>query len=325
MFTSSLQTVACLAGLLSAASASPCAPKTVVSGCGKALPDGQTKNSVTSVNITSNGLERNYLVFVPPTYNKDKPTQLILSYHGGTKTALQQLQLDDLTEPEFNTDSMVIYPQGINNSWQGVPGVTIDDVLFTNDLLDHVQTQYCIDTQRIMATGKSDGAGFNNVMACDAGLSKRVAAFAPVSGAYYVDTLPCDADNVVIPCNNARSDIPILAFHGGFDAVIYYPGGERKNACLPSIPHWIQSWAARENLDPKNHTVPYANATVIYEYSSATEKNLVNLVYDSVNGHDWPSTVPNADNENAGQFPTSFNATPMIMDFFSKHQLTKVL
>lgn len=323
MFTTSLRTVACLTGLLSVVTASPCATQTS-NGCGKTLPDGQTRGGVTSVNITSNGLERNYLVFVPPTYNKDKPTQLILSYHGGTKTALQQLQLDDLTSPEFNTDSFVIYPQGVNDSWQGVPGVTIDDVLFTTDLLDHVQRQYCLDPKRIMATGKSDGAGFCNVLACDATLSDRIAAFAPVSGAYYVDTLPCDADNVVIPCANARSNIPILAFHGGDDAVISYTGGERKKACLPSVPHWIQAWAGREGLDAKNHTVPYANATVIYEYSKPGEQNLVNLVYDSVNGHDWPSTLPNADNQNAGQAPTSFNATPMIIDFFAKHPLTKV-
>ncbi|KIH89947.1 ferulic acid esterase (FaeA) [Sporothrix brasiliensis 5110] len=321
MFTLSLQMVACLVGVLSMATASPCTTK-AVTGCHKALPYGQSRGAVTNASITSNGLDRNYLVFVPPNYENKKPTQVILSFHGGTKTALQQLELDNLTLPEFNTDSIVVYPQGINNFWQGVPGVTVDDVQFTSDLLDHVSRQYCVDTRRIMVTGKSDGAGFCNVLACDAGLSARIAAFAPVSGAYYVDTLPCDADTVAIPCNNARRDIPLLAFHGGADTVIAYGGGERKKACLPSVPHWIQSWAARENLGASNHTVPYAQDTVIYEFSRGTQKGLVNLVYDRVNGHDWPSTQPNADNQNAGQAPTSFNATPMILDFFAKHTLT---
>ncbi|CAK7219806.1 hypothetical protein SEUCBS140593_004016 [Sporothrix eucalyptigena] len=325
MFSSSLpRTVLCLAGILSVAAASPCSAKSS-SGCGKALPAGQTLGGVTSINITSGGLERNFLVFVPPTYKTHTPTQLILSYHGGTKTALQQLQLDDLTSPEFNRDSFVVYPQGINDSWQGVPGVTIDDVQFTADLLDYVQGLYCIDRQRIMATGKSDGAGFCNVLACDAALSTRIAAFAPVSGAYYVDTLPCEPNTVAIPCSNARANIPLLAFHGGNDSVIAYLGGERKNACLPSVPHWIEAWAARENLGAANNTKPVAADTVIYQYSRPGEPNLVNLVYDSINGHDWPSTAPNADNENAGQAPTSFNATPMILDFFAKHPLTQLV
>ncbi|CAK7236096.1 hypothetical protein SCUCBS95973_009490 [Sporothrix curviconia] len=320
-----LQTLAvCLAGMLSAASASPCAAKSS-DGCGKPLPAGQTRGGVASVNITSGSLERSFLVFVPPTYKPGHPTQVILSYHGGTKTALQQLQLDNLTSPEFNTQSMVVYPQGINDSWQGVPGVTINDVQFTADLLDHLQGQYCIDKQRIMATGKSDGAGFCNVLACDASLSTRIAAFAPVSGAYYVDTLPCAPETVAIPCQNGRADIPMLAFHGGNDSVIAYLGGERKNACLPTVPHWIEAWAAREHLDAANHTSPVAADTVVYQYSRPGEPSLVNLVYDSVNGHDWPSTLPNADNQNAGQAPTSFNATPMILDFFAKHPLTQLV
>ncbi|CAK7234601.1 hypothetical protein SBRCBS47491_009005 [Sporothrix bragantina] len=325
MLSSTLpRTLVCLAGMLSAATASPCAAKPS-NGCGKALPAGQTLGGVATVNITSNGLARSFLVFVPPTYKRGNPTQVILSYHGGTKTALQQLQLDDLTSPEFNTKSMVVYPQGINDSWQGVPGVTIDDVQFTADILDYLQGQYCIDKQRIMATGKSDGAGFCNVLACDATLSTRIAAFAPVSGAYYVDTLPCEPTTVVIPCQNARTDIPMLAFHGGNDSVIAYLGGERKNACLPTVPHWIEEWAARENLGAANKTSPVAANTVIYQYSRPGEQNLVSLVYDSINGHDWPSTAPNADNQNAGQAPTSFNATPMILDFFAKHSLTQLV
>jgi hypothetical protein len=83
-------------------------------GCGKPLPQGQARGSYTNVSIASSGFQRSYLVFIPPTYNSFLPTPLILSYHGGVRTALDQLQLDQLTNPEFNTVSMVVYPQGIN-------------------------------------------------------------------------------------------------------------------------------------------------------------------------------------------------------------------
>lgn len=59
-------------------------------------------------------------------------------------------------------------------TWQGVPGVETDDLGFTSDILNDVQAQYCIDTDRIFATGKSQGGGFVGVLACDEDLSKRI-------------------------------------------------------------------------------------------------------------------------------------------------------
>jgi poly(3-hydroxybutyrate) depolymerase len=101
---------------LTLASASPVFVRDASTGCRQALPSGQSPGSVTNVSIVSNGVNRSYLVFVPPTYLESVPTSLILSYHGGNKNAMQQLQLDGLTTPYYNNDSMVIYPQGIKVS-----------------------------------------------------------------------------------------------------------------------------------------------------------------------------------------------------------------
>jgi poly(3-hydroxybutyrate) depolymerase len=89
-------------------------PASPFAGCGKPLPKGQALGTVSKVTISSDGFQRSYLISVPPKYNAFVPTPLILSYHGGVRTAESQLQLDQLTNPEFNTVSMVIYPQGIN-------------------------------------------------------------------------------------------------------------------------------------------------------------------------------------------------------------------
>lgn len=183
--------------------------------------------------------------------------------------------------------------------------------------MDQIESLYCIDQSRVWATGKSDGAGFCNVLACDSELSVRFAVFAPVSGAYYIDNSTCNPDTIPIPCSPGRNDIPFLAFHGGNDTTIRYAGGPRKGECLPSIPHFIQAWAARDGLPANNITEPLTNDTVIYSFGNG----LVELVYDSVIGHDWPSTVPNADNSVAGHHPASFNATPIIMDFFEAHSV----
>jgi hypothetical protein len=52
-------------------------------GCGKLLPHGQALGIVSSVSISSGGLQRSYLIFIPPKYSAFIPTPLILSYHGG--------------------------------------------------------------------------------------------------------------------------------------------------------------------------------------------------------------------------------------------------
>lgn len=100
--------------------ASPVIPRTDLNlpytGCGKNVPSGQAIGSVSNVSITSGGYQRSYLIYVAPTYNKFVPASVILSYHGGNRNATSQLELDLLTNSEFNTQSFVIYPQGIGVS-----------------------------------------------------------------------------------------------------------------------------------------------------------------------------------------------------------------
>lgn len=195
----------------------------------------------------------------------------------------------------------------------------MDDIGFTSKILDSLQSQYCIDLDRIFATGKSDGAGFDGVLACDENMSKRIgehsfkltqkhrlhlelrhktssAAFAPVSGAFYT---PNAADNTCDPtttpnnpaitpllsCTPGRTNIPMLEFHGLADATIAYNGGVRREACLPTIPHWIQTWAQRAGLGAANSSssVPGAleySSAVRYEFGQGASQGLVTHIVD---------------------------------------------
>lgn len=91
-----------------------CAVPINLKGCQQPLPSGQSAGKVSNITITSSGQDRSFLLFVPPNYRPDTQTSVILSYHGGNRDAESQLELDELTEPQFNSDSFVIYPQGIN-------------------------------------------------------------------------------------------------------------------------------------------------------------------------------------------------------------------
>jgi poly(3-hydroxybutyrate) depolymerase len=87
-----------------------------LAGCGGLLPGSQEIGSVANVSISSGGIDRYYLISIPPEYDSSIPSPVILSYHGGDRNAEDQLKLDELTNPQFNTQSFVVYPQGINVS-----------------------------------------------------------------------------------------------------------------------------------------------------------------------------------------------------------------
>ncbi|KAI1869948.1 uncharacterized protein JN550_005538 [Neoarthrinium moseri] len=277
--------------------------------------------------INASGIEREYGVWVPKNYQQNVSTKLIFSYHGAGGTIARQRALDGLTEPAFNTDHIVIYLQGLENddgktTWEGAPQAKFDDLGFTSDLLNRIEGEFCIDERHIYATGKSQGGGFVGRLACDPNLSKRFAAFAPVSGAYYNASITkraeCHPQTMPILCDPGRKDIPILAFHGGADDTVSYFGGYRKKACLPDIRYWIGQWSEREGLGETavNNLIAGTNGGINITYGGG----LVKLVFDGWNiPHDWPATFENSDN--GGQNLTSFNATTWIMEFFGAHAL----
>ena len=96
----------------------------------------------------------------------------------------------------------------------------------TVDLLDSLEAAYCVDTD----------AGFTGILACE--LADRIAAIAPVSGAFYQQGKRCAPSRPV----------PVLDLHGTGDTTIPYDGeGERD---LPSVQTWVRVWSVRNHCNP---------------------------------------------------------------------------
>ncbi|RYP79474.1 hypothetical protein DL770_006655 [Monosporascus sp. CRB-9-2] len=275
---------------------------------------------------------REYRIWLPQSYDPGQPTPLILSYHGATRNIAHQIRADRLSDPAFNDDHLVAYLQGArrdapdprSTTWQGAPDAPegVDDVAFTAAVLDAAEALLCVDAARVYATGHSQGGGFIGArLACDAATSGRIAAFAPVSGAFYnasVDRASrCDPPHLENACEAPRtrtqngSRTPMLELHGGADDVISFHGGFRKGACLPAIRHWAKDWARRNRLELRDDVVPVEGTRNGVQY--AYGDGLVTLVYagDDV-GHVWMSRdAGNAD----------LDASAWIMDFFRKYSL----
>ncbi|KAI0973022.1 Alpha/Beta hydrolase protein [Xylaria arbuscula] len=302
-----------------------------VPGCGKG--PGVRVNKRTNATLPSG---RSYLFWIPPNYNPQNRTPLIFAFHGANKTPDGQADLDLLTTPFFNRDQIVVYPSsgtyGASGGryWQGAPQVPadVDDVAYVLDILDDMQSRLCVDAARVYATGKSQGGLMVNNLACDPRSAARMAAFAPVSGSYYVNVTgaECTPRSLPFKCRSAavRERAPILLFHGGGDVVIPFAGGPRSKECLPDIPRFAADWAVRDGLvrAPAHLSpLPHAgdNATV-YDYGSGEE--LVRLVYDGDHvNHQWPATIPNADSIEYASAPATFNASSLIVEFFGRYTL----
>lgn len=317
----SVQYAALLPGLVRLAAAASSA------GCGSDY-DVPTLNA--RHNATLANSNRTYMYWLPPSYDQNSPAPLILSFHGVGQSPVQEADLDLLGDTFFNTGQIVVYPQASKPDgekkviWQGPPDVEVDDVSFVMDLLDELEANLCIDTRRMYATGKSEGGGFVGTLACNATSAARIAAFAPVSGAFYIDADCDDPDTVAIPCDPGRCNVPVLEFHGGADFLVSIDGGERRSACLPSIKHYMENWA---ELDGLNSTAP----AVVYNITSAAtvskydEAGTVTFVYDGDDvKHDWPFTVATTDTAMDRGDPATFNATSIILEWFGNFTLPYV-
>lgn len=297
-------------------------PVLVHGQCPKTLPDGIAIGELSEAIISSGGLNRTYLISLPPTYGSQNTTPVILSYHDGGQTAVEQLLVSQFSNPYFNDFAIVVYPQGFNNSWQGSPGAspTVDDIALTQAILNQLDDFFCIDSTSIWASGKGDGGGFVNSLACDFDLSQRIAAFAPVAGAFYVNDTTCNPNNVTVTCNPGRTNIPMLDFHDMNDTVVSYDGGESNGECLPAISYWIEQWAAWDNVTQLTTTPMIAN-TSVFLFGQGSQMGLVTQVSTINNDHNWPATFPIIDNTQPGQQPASFNATSIIVEYFIQNTL----
>jgi poly(3-hydroxybutyrate) depolymerase len=172
-----------------------------------------------------------------------------------------------------------------------------------------------VDSSRIYANGKSNGGGLTGLLACDPTLSTTIAAFAPVSGAFYVD-----GDTGKYPkCKASRHDIPILEFHGWIDNVISYEGGPDKSdrGSTVSIVEWVNGWAKWDGFDAAtNVTTSVCDDNYPQVLMHSWDDQVIHYNISNYK-HWWPTSYGDDDTK----VTTCFDATKIIMDFFDKHSL----
>lgn len=320
MRVSPLLFLAALAGTSSAISGS---------GCGKGIPDafpspGESKN------LRLSDSDRTYRLHIPKTYQNDTRTAVYFSFSGASRGGEEQETLSQFSNPEFNPHGIAVYPDTENGVWLSNSNANIshpNDLDFTNDLLTHLEESLCIDPGRVYANGKSNGGEFAAVIACNATVGSRFAAFSVVSGAWH------ETGNVpgLQACEPAMREegYPFLIFHGTVDQTAPI-NGDVEDEILPII-DVLQTWAERNGCPEdakwaRNVTV-HENPTIKHAgWDCDGKSNIIQFYREGDNGHCWPCTHPNDDYETLGREKCPmghyvFNATGIIFDFYSQNRL----
>ncbi|MEV1293418.1 PHB depolymerase family esterase [Pseudonocardia sp. NPDC049635] len=297
-----------LAGVLTAAGTASAAqaPSPRTPGCGAPAP--QQPGTGTDRIVTSGGLDRSVRLHLPEGYTADRAWPVVLVFHGRGNSGPATEEFSGLS----GLPAIVAYPDGVpggedRRAWQGAPysAPGVDDVAFTGDLLDELESTLCVDTTRIYATGKSNGGGFTDILACR--MPDRIAAIAPVAGAYYRAGEP--------PCEPGRA-VPVLSFHGTGDATIPYSGDAARG--LPAIRDWAAGWAARDRCAAVPSIRRIEPDITITTWSRCAGRAQVEHVAADGAGHTWPGATAHS---GGGTTTHTVRATDLIWDFFVRHTL----
>jgi polyhydroxybutyrate depolymerase len=255
----------------------------LIIACSKSENEQITPNVPTGKMIkelTVNGITREYIIYVPENYNATTAFPLLLSFHGLTSNMefnYNYTNFDELAERE---NFIVIHPNGISNTW-AVSANDDTDIDFIVALLNQLEEDYNIESNRIYSTGMSMGGFFSFSLACR--LSDRVAAVASVTGSMYQPAI-----NNCLPVK----PMPIIQIHGTEDGIVQYS----------SVAGLLDFWTSHNNTDdlPIISNIPdsdTADGSTVERYEYLNGDNDVEVQHLKIigGGHEWPGFQGNMD------------------------------
>lgn len=280
--------------------------------------------------LRHDGIDRSYLVHIPPSYTGKQPVPVVLVFHGGGDDVYGQMKQSGLTMTSDREGFIAVFLQGTGKTIGGkVIGTwnagrccgsarsdNADDVGFVSALLDKLEQEYNVDDDRIYATGISNGALFSYRLACE--LSDRIAAVAPVAGQDAFDN-----------CHPSRP-VSVIHFHGTADPAALYNGGHCGGrlpgdpgwSCV-SVPEFIDRWVTFNSCLPEPATTFQNGSASCRTFGNCAGGTEVVLCTMEGGGHTWPGGTYLRDDrwwkEAVGNLSTDISANDVMWDFFEKH------
>jgi len=246
--------------------------------------------------LTVNGLERTYLLHVPPTLDLRQPAPVVLAFHGLDQEPSDMELMTGFNDIADKASFLVVYPRGVELSWNvgiccGFAATNnIDEIAFVRQILSDLGTISNVDPKRIYATGFSNGAPLVYQLACE--MSNTFAGVAPVSGVLLYS--PCQP----------QQPVSLIHIHGLADSSVPYDGGGDLDT--PPVEQVINTWVQLDGCTGSPQVDSPINIIKHTVYNPCRAGTAVELYAIESGGHHWV-TKP--------VWPSS----QVIWDFFAAH------
>lgn len=274
--------------------------------------DIPTKPGDHNLQLTIGGVNRDYMVHIPPGYDGTKPLPVLYFYHYFTGDGKELANETGMSKIADRENFIVVYPNAkgwVNNKWRqwnlnNSESYRVDEVAFAKSLMDTMENKLNVDKSRVYVAGYSNGGMLAHELA--AKFSDRVAAMASVSGCQTGDEAP------------PATGVPVMLIHGDKDRIVPVQG----RMFTPLFPTMKPLDAARDYWRKANGADEYkmSDATPGVRTETYTNRKTggeVKVMTLLGSGHVWPgSPYKSLD----GTICDSINGSEEIWKFLSKHQ-----
>ena len=277
--------------------------------------------------LSHDGLERRYILYQPDLntgHSDARPLLMVLHGGGGTNRGMLRLTKGRFNELADRDGFFVVYPQGIDKSWNdgrpdkisGAHRKGVDDVGFLRVLIDHLIVRYPIDSKRIFVTGISNGGLMSYQLGCS--LPDIIRAIAPVTA-----QIPA----AIEPLCQSESAVSLAVFNGTADPLVPYDGGQitvfrRQRGAVLSTAETIRIWRRKNRCSPQAVTTELPDVAddgtrvIKIEYSRCKNGSKVVLYRIEGGGHTWPDGRQYLPVKWIGPTSRDINACDEIWQFF---------
>ena len=279
--------------------------------------------------LNTQGHRWRYDLYIPPQYNPNTPTPLVITLHGTGGNGRYHLNQASWKDKADEAGFIVVAPYGqpvvpgrprATRLWNvslrpSSPRSQIDDVQFFRVLLNKLQRNLNIDQNRIYVVGHSNGGEMAFLLGRK--LSKKLAAIAAVASITPIGS-PFLNQTSTIPLSTlyiTGTKDPLVPLAGGR---ILLPSGRERN--IPPLMEFLDNWA--KNMDCEAHPQVVESNSNFQKMSYNDCGNKVNYVVYLIDnhGHSWPGGKRQPPLEKLGPNNPSFKATDVIWDFFRQQK-----
>lgn len=288
------------------------APADAASACG--LRTGQ--RGKTNRALRAGGLDRTYIVYLPPTADPSTPLPLVFVHHGYTMSAQAMFDITNYPALADSEGIALAFPDGqagpnsFGAPWNvgtnvcpasggSPPNASGDDFAMLEAIRADVALDQCIDRDHVYVTGFSMGGYFSHHAGC---MRDDIRAVAPHSGG----THPFDI------CATSRK--PVIIFHGKSDSIVPNGCNDPTVTPPPNVTPAATAWAEKNGCGTTRTTVAVDGGSCAYYDGCPADGQVAICTFPGM-GHCWAGGKSGS----IYSCPSYASATALEWAFFKQH------